>query len=83
MLLLAASLPASAFAAEKNLSLDYCERESTLPYTLGDLAAARFAVYGLLGDEYRTPQKIPQNPSPGWTRCFCFGPRSAVPTMTF
>ena len=62
VLLLAASLPASAFAAEKNLSLDYCERESTLPYTLGDLAAARFAVYGLLGDEYRTPQKNTAKP---------------------
>ena len=61
-LMLAAALPASCFAAEKTLSLEYCGRESTLPYTLGDLAAARFAVYGLLGDEYRTPQKDTAKP---------------------
>ena len=37
------------------LSLEECGRESYQPYTFGDLAAARFAVYGLLGNEYRTP----------------------------
>ena len=37
------------------LSMDEHTKESWEPYTFGDLAAARFAVYGLLGDEYRTP----------------------------
>ena len=36
-------------------SLDERDRESCDPYTLGDIAAARFAVYGLLDDECRTP----------------------------
>ena len=38
-------------------SPDEHDRESCVPYTLGDLAAARFAVYGLLNDEYRTPNE--------------------------
>ena len=37
------------------LSMNERERESWEPYTFGDIAAARFAVYGLLPDEYRTP----------------------------
>ena len=45
-------LAGNSFAA---FSLDECDRESGDPYTLGDIAAARFAVYGLLDDEYRTP----------------------------
>ena len=36
-------------------SLDERDPESCEPYTLGDIATARFAVYGLLDDEYRTP----------------------------
>ena len=45
-------LAGNSFAA---FSLDKRDRESGDPYTLGDIAAARFAVYGLLDDEYRTP----------------------------
>ena len=45
-------LAGNSFAA---FSLDERDRESGDPYTLGDIAAARFAVYGLLDDEYRTP----------------------------
>ena len=44
------------------LSLDRREVETYDPYTLGDLAAARFAVYGLLPDAYRTPQKDTAKP---------------------
>ena len=32
------------------------EKESDAPYTFGDLAAARFAVYGILNERFRTPQ---------------------------
>ena len=32
------------------------EKESDAPYTFGDLAAARFAVYGILDERFRTPQ---------------------------
>ena len=32
------------------------EKESNLPYTFGDIAAARFAVYGILDERFRTPQ---------------------------
>ena len=32
------------------------EKESDLPYTFGDLAAARFAVYGILDERFRVPQ---------------------------
>ena len=32
------------------------EKESNAPYTFGDLAAARFAVYGILDERFRTPQ---------------------------
>ena len=32
------------------------EKESDAPYTFGDLAAARFAVYGILDGRFRTPQ---------------------------
>ena len=45
-------LAGNSFAA---FSLDERDRESCDPYTLGDIAAARFSVYGLLEDEYRTP----------------------------
>ena len=45
-------LAGNSFAA---FSLDERDRELGDPYTLGDIAAARFAVYGLLDDEYRTP----------------------------
>lgn len=46
-----------AVPALADLSLDQRQAETYEPYTLGDLAAARFAVYGLLPDVYRTPQK--------------------------
>ncbi|MBP5717675.1 MAG: hypothetical protein J6X53_01675, partial [Abditibacteriota bacterium] len=32
------------------------EKESNLPYTFGDIAAARFAVYGILDERFRVPQ---------------------------
>ena len=32
------------------------EKESDAPYTLGDLAAARFAVYGILDERFHVPQ---------------------------
>ena len=47
-------LAGNSFAA---FSLDERDRESGDPYTLGDIAAARFAVYGLLDDECRTPNE--------------------------
>ena len=46
------TLSVRCFAA---FSLDERDRESGDPYALGDIAAARFAVYGLLDNEYRTP----------------------------
>lgn len=55
--LIAASLPVQCLAANRRLSMEEREKEAYLPYTLGDIAAARFAVYGILPDEYRTPQK--------------------------
>ena len=51
-----------AVPALADLSLDRREVETYDPYTLGDLAAARFAVYGLLPDAYRTPQKDTAKP---------------------
>ena len=52
MCIAAILLTGASFAA---FSLEERERESYDPYTFGDIAAARFAVYGILGDEYRTP----------------------------
>ncbi|MBP5719308.1 MAG: transglutaminase domain-containing protein, partial [Abditibacteriota bacterium] len=60
--LTAAILPVQCIAANRRLSKDERARESYLPYTLGDIAAARFAVYGILSDEYRTPQKDTEKP---------------------
>ena len=51
-----------AVPALADLSLDRGQLEISAPYTLGDLAAARFAVYGLLPDVYRTPQKDTAKP---------------------
>ena len=52
--LLSLLLPCHALAA---LSWDRLPQETYAAYTLGDLAAARFAVYGLLPERYRTPQE--------------------------
>lgn len=49
-----AVLTASCYAST-NLTLQEKPRESTLPYTLGDLAASRLAVYGILEEKYRVP----------------------------
>ena len=54
MVLLSLLLPCHALAA---LSWDRLPQETYGAYTLGDLAAARFAVYGLLPERYRTPQE--------------------------
>ena len=51
-----------AVPALADLSLDPRQVDTYEPYTLGDLAAARFAVYGLLPDVYRTPQKDTAKP---------------------
>ena len=51
------ALPLSIPALAANrYSMERREKDSPLPYTFGDLAAARFAVYGILDDKYRTPQ---------------------------
>ena len=53
----------AAFAlADNSCSMDKQEKESELAYTFGDLAAARFAVYGILDRQYRTPQKETAEP---------------------
>ena len=52
---MALSLSAPALAASR-YSMEKREKESTLPYTFGDLAAARLAVYGILDERFRTPQ---------------------------
>ena len=52
---MALSLSAPALAANR-YSMDRREKESILPYTFGDLAAARLAVYGILDERFRTPQ---------------------------
>ena len=59
-LLLLGALMLAGFALA-DYSLDERQREYT-PYALGDFAAARFAVYGLLPDVYRTPQKETAKP---------------------
>ena len=51
-----------AVPALADLSLDQRQLETYEPYTLGDLAAARFAVYGLLPDVYRTPREDTAKP---------------------
>ena len=45
----------TGFAANR-YSMEKREKESDAPYTFGDLAAARFAVYGILDGRFRTPQ---------------------------
>ena len=50
------SLAAPSLAANNNLTLEKVERPDTA-YTLADLAAARLAVYGILGSRYHTPQE--------------------------
>ena len=52
---MALSLSAPALAVNR-YSMEKREKESTLPYTFGDLAAARLAVYGILDGRFRTPQ---------------------------
>ena len=52
---MALSLFPPAFAAD-SYSLARAEKESGSPYTPGDLAAARLAVYGVLPGRFRVPQ---------------------------
>ena len=51
----------TGFAANR-YSMEKREKESDAPYTFGDLAAARFAVYGILDERFRTPQPETREP---------------------
>ena len=55
------SLAAPALA-DNSCSMDRRDRESELSCTLGDLAAARLAVYGILDRRYRTPHRETAEP---------------------
>ena len=49
------SLSSNALA-DNHYSMDKKDKDSGQQYTLGDLAAARLAVYGILDERFRTPQ---------------------------
>ena len=59
LLVFTLACPAKAAA---DLSMSLADALTEAPYTLGDLAAARLAVYGILEESYQIPQKETNEP---------------------